>query len=183
MKNVTRVITLFHALFCWLCSLSISTCFAFVLKKEVLLELLLKNGNKNFKEAQASSCSSSGRNATEKVLKRIEESADNLDESLQLPGPSSGTIPGFNSDKDEDFDDANYTGFTKEDAKLCYEDWLSTLHREDTQMMAMMIYDNYIERFGLLKTAAAKEVGPLLGINEKTIRTWKAEFCSKGGCL
>ena len=42
-------------------------------------------------------------------------------------------------------------------------------------------YDNYIERFGLLKTAAAKEVGLLLGVNEKTIHKWKAEFHLKGG--
>ena len=120
-----------------------------------------------------------------KALRNIgdstEASADNLDESLQLPGPSSGTIREFNSDEDEDFDAAEYTGFSKEDAKLCYEDWLFTLQREDTQMMAMMIYDNYIERFDLLKTAAAKEVDLLLGINGKTIRKWKAEFRLKGG--
>ena len=120
-----------------------------------------------------------------KALQGIEESteasADNLDESLQLPGPSSGTIREFNSDEDEDSDDADYNDFSKAGAKLCYEDWLFTLQKEDTQMMAMMIYDNYIERFGLLKTAAAKEVGLLLGINEKTIRKWKAEFYSRGG--
>ena len=97
-----------------------------------------------------------------------EASADNLDESLQLPGPSSGIIREFNSDEDEDSDDAGYPGFSKADAKLCYEDWLFTLQRE---------------RFGLLKTAAAKEVGLLLGVNEKTIRKWKAEFYLKGGAF
>lgn len=110
-----------------------------------------------------------------------EASADDLDESLQLPGPSIETLREVNSDEDEDSDDADYTGFSNADAKLCYEDWLSTLQREDTQMIAMMIYDNYIERFGLLKTAAAKEVGLLLGINEKTIHKWKAKFCLNGG--
>ena len=119
--------------------------------------------------------------ALQSIGESTEVSGDDLDESLQLPGPSSGTIREFNSDEDEDSDDADYTGFSKEDAKLCYEDWLFTLRREDTQMMAMMIYDNYIERFGLLKTAAANEVGLLLGINEKTIRRWKAEFHLKGG--
>ena len=100
---------------------------------------------------------------------------------MQLSGPSSGTIHEFNSNEDEDSDDADYTGFSKADAKLCYEDWLFTLQREDTQMMAMMIYNNYIERFGLLKAAVAKEVGLLLDVNEKTIRKWKAEFHLKGG--
>ena len=95
---------------------------------------------------------------------------------MQLPGPSSSTIREFNSDEDEDSDDADYTGFSKEDAKLCYEDWLFTLRREDTQMMAMMIYDNYIERFGLLKTAAANEVGLLIGTNEKLSADGRQNF-------
>ena len=119
--------------------------------------------------------------ALQSIGESTEVSGEDLDESLQLPGPSSSTIREFNSDEDEDSDDADYTGFSKEDAKLCYEDWLFTLRREDTEMMAMMIYDNYIARFGLLKTAAANEVGLLLGINEKTIRRWKAEFHLKGG--
>ena len=56
----------------------------------------------------------------ESVEESTEASANNLDESLQLPGPSSGTITEFDSDGDEDSDDPNYTGFSKEDAKLCY---------------------------------------------------------------
>ena len=45
-----------------------------------------------------------------------------------------------------------------------------TVDREDLKMMAMMLHDNYVERFGLTMTAAAGEVGQLLGVNEKTIR-------------
>ena len=121
------------------------------------------------------------RNIEESIEESSSASTNNLDESLQLPGPSSGTIHELNSDEEEDSDDADYTGFSTADAKLCYEDWLSTLQRDDTQMMAMMIYDNYVERFGLLKTAAAKEVGLLLGVNEKTVRKWRAEFYLNGG--
>ena len=40
-------------------------------------------------------------------------------------------------------------------------------------MMAMMLFDSYIERFGLLQTKAAEEVALLLGLNEKTIRRWR----------
>ena len=65
-----------------------------------------------------------------------------------------------------------------------YENWLLTLQRDDILMMAMMIYDYYLERFGMLKTAAAKEVGLLLGINEKKKkRKWRAEFRLNGGVL
>ena len=69
---------------------------------------------------------------------------------MQLPGPSSKAIGDLNSDED-DSDDTDYTeDFSIADAKLCYEDWLFTLQRKDTQIMAIMIYDNYVERFGLL---------------------------------
>ena len=48
-------------------------------------------------------------------------------------------------------EDGNYSGqFTLEDARTCYDDWLHTVGKEDVQMMAMMMYDNYITRFGLL---------------------------------
>jgi len=111
-----------------------------------------------------------------------EGSANNLDESFQLPGPLSGTASKYSSE--EDSDDADYTdGLFNEGTKHCYDDWLLTLQRENTQMMAMMIYHNYRERFGLLKTAAAKEVSLLLGVNEKTIRMWRAEFLSSKGCF
>ncbi len=48
-------------------------------------------------------------------------------------------------------------------------------------MMAMMLYDNYIARFGLLKTDAGVEVGLLFGISDKTIRLWRRDFLSNSG--
>ena len=36
----------------------------------------------------------------------------------------------------------------------------------------MMLYYNYVTRFGLRKTAAAVEVGLNLGVSDKTIRIW-----------
>jgi len=48
-------------------------------------------------------------------------------------------------------------------------------------MLAMMLYDNYISRFGLLKTAAAVEVGLNLGVSDKTVRLWRRDFIANGG--
>ena len=36
----------------------------------------------------------------------------------------------------------------------------------------MMLYDIYTIRFDMLKTAAAVEVGMVLGVSDKTIRLW-----------
>jgi len=59
-----------------------------------------------------------------------------------------------------------------------YEDWV---YREDQKMLAMMLYDNYISRFGLLKTATAVEVGLNLGVGDKTVRLWCQYFIANGG--
>ena len=62
-----------------------------------------------------------------------------------------------------------------------YDDWFHTLEKEDAQMMAMMVYDNYINWFGLLQTKAAEEVALLLNTNEKTIRRWRADWVANNG--
>lgn len=57
-----------------------------------------------------------------------------------------------------------------------YKEWISSLQRGNLQML----YDNYRERFGLQKTAAA-EVALCLGLSDKTIRTWRKTFLSNSG--
>ena len=104
-------------------------------------------------------------------------SADN---SVLLPGPTglnSSDESSHEDTSDEDFEDT----FTSEEADAVYQDWLMTMERDDLKIMAMMLHDNYVERFGLTKTAAASEVGLLLGFNEKTIRLWRKDFCEHRG--
>ena len=50
---------------------------------------------------------------------------------------------------------------------LYFEDWVSDMKRTDKQKVTMIVYDNYIQRFGLTKTGAAKETGLLFRVNEK----------------
>ena len=100
--------------------------------------------------------------------------ASNLDESLELPGPSNMPIRDEGDDRESDGED--YRGeFTYDD------DWFVTLEKEQVQMMAMMLYDNYIIRFGLLHTKAAEEVALLLGVNEKTVRRWRYDWIDNKG--
>ena len=40
---------------------------------------------------------------------------------------------------------------------------------------------NYIKRFGLTKTGAAKEVGLLLGLSDRTVRLWRKDFLTNDG--
>ena len=62
-----------------------------------------------------------------------------------------------------------------------YKQWINSLQRENLQMLAMLLYDNYRERFGLLKTDAAKEVGLCLGLSDKTVRIWRKMFLTNSG--
>ena len=105
---------------------------------------------------------------------------ENLDESVELPGPSALPIETESGDRESDGED--YRGeFTSDDARACYDDWLVTLPKENVQMMAMMLFDSYIERFGLLQAKAAEEVALLLGLNEKTIRRWRYDWIDNKG--
>ena len=76
------------------------------------------------------------------------------------------------SETDEDFDET----ISDEERSSIYADWIHQLEQEDVRIMAMLMYDNYRERFGLLKTSAAKEVALCLGYSEKTVRRWRKDF-------
>ena len=111
-------------------------------------------------------------------------SSEDLDESLQLPGPTGEQEPSdFDGSETEDSDeDPEVTsGSLREELQGVYDDWIFSLDREDRKMMAMMLYDNYITVFGIQKTAAAVEVSRLLGVSERTVRMWRQDFVSNGG--
>ena len=73
------------------------------------------------------------------------------------------------------------SSFTNDDAREVYQAWLKEKSKHDIKVMAVMFMDNLIERFDMTTLGAAKEVGLLLGHNEKTIRTWRRDFYNNGG--
>lgn len=83
-------------------------------------------------------------------------SSSSMDEMLELPAPLESTYEGeFNSSEEEDDDDDDeddeYMGETnQDDIKAIYKDWIDEMKRIDQQKMAMMLYDNYRDSFGLL---------------------------------
>ena len=82
----------------------------------------------------------------------------------------------------EDIYDEDYEGaLTSEDTSAIYSDWVSEMKRIDKQKMTVMLYDNYVERMGLQKTEAAKEVGLFFNVSDKTVRLWRREFLCNGG--
>ena len=100
--------------------------------------------------------------------------------SIILPVPSTGEYSG-ESDQSNSGDEEYDEQFREDEADAIYQDWLVTVDREDIKMMSLMLHDNYVNRFGLTKTAASAEVGLLLGFNEKTIRLWRKDFIQNKG--
>ena len=105
------------------------------------------------------------------------ESSVIVSEDLDLPAPLAKESYSSDDKNDEDYEGA----ITCKDTSAIYSDWLSDMKRIDKQKMAMMLYDNYVERMGLQKTEAAKEVGLFLGVCDKTVRLWRREFLCNSG--
>ena len=134
------------------------------------------------------------RTAKAQRVASVDETVETLAEQESLPGPSglneSVLLPAPDAEdeslsewENESGDDEYSPDFPLEDADAVYRDWLVTLNREDKKMMAMMLYDNYISRFGLTNTSAAAEVAQLLGFNEKTVRLWRKDFLANKGAF
>ena len=105
-------------------------------------------------------------------------SDENLTEDLPAP-IEEGNV---SSDEEEDPCDDDYEGaLTSEDTTAIYSDWISEMKRIEKQKVAMMLYDNFVRRMGLQKTAAASEVALFLGVSDKTVRLWRREFLSNDG--
>ena len=104
------------------------------------------------------------------------DSSTSLDDSFALPAPTE--LSNYLSDvsSEEEAEDDDYYGeLSDEERSSIYKDWLSELELEDIKMLSMLLYDNYRNRFGLLKTFAAKEVALCLGCGDKTVRRWRKQ--------
>ena len=82
--------------------------------------------------------------------------------------------PSSSSDSDDE-------RMTADESKSIWKKWLQEQPKDSLKMLSIMLTDTYIERFGLTKTNAAKESALLLGMNEKTIRTWRKSYYANMG--
>ena len=106
------------------------------------------------------------------------EGSSTMTISDDLPAPTS--IGQDYSSDDGDACDENYKGtLTSDDTSVIYSDQVSKMKRIDKQKVAMMLYDNYVERMRLQKTEAAKKVRLFLGASDKTVRLWRRIFMQR----
>jgi len=103
----------------------------------------------------------------------FDDSPNNLPDDLPAPADQ-------NSIDEEMYEDF-VCSVGEDEVSTTYSDWISEMQQSDKQKIAMMVYDNYISRFGLTKTGAAKEVGFLFGISDRTVRFWRKDFLTNDG--
>ena len=131
----------------------------------------LKEQAEMMRQAKIAAVASSGSDARDSGERPgPSQPSGDMDESVQLPRP---TEDSYSESEGSDEDPEVSTDSLCEDIQGVYEDWIFSLNRDDRKMLAMMLYDNYVTRFGLRKTAAAVEVGLNLGVSDKTIRIWR----------
>ena len=76
-------------------------------------------------------------------------------------------------ESDNEIDDAP---FCSADVNEVYKEWISCQFKDNVKMMAIILMDTFIKRFGLTNVSAATEAGLVVGYNEKTIQKWHADF-------
>ena len=107
------------------------------------------------------------------------------EESILLPSVHTDNEDEFNSDDGSDLDIAVETdyaqGFSYDSAVDNCMLWMMEQPKETKKMIAVMMMDCFIHRFGLNNVPAAKEAGRLVGINEKSVRKWRKQFYSNSG--
>ena len=89
-----------------------------------------------------------------------------LDDSLILPVIN-------DLDSSDDVEDAP---FSSTDANEAYKEWIGCQCKDNVKMMAIILMDTFIQRFGLTNVAAATEAGLVVGYNEQTFRNWHSDF-------
>ena len=135
---------------------------------------------------ESSVCTSS----SDPVLQRediSEETEDPRDVSLRLPAvfessdeDSESDCDEYDSDECEPDDDVIYK-FDYDKASECYEEWMSSVSRDNKRMMGILLRDRFVNHFKMLKGEAAKEAADIVGVDERTLRGWHKEYYSNKG--
>ena len=72
--------------------------------------------------------------------------------------------------------DDDSESFTREHARRIYSNWVEKQSKDSIKILAVMLMDTLMDRFGMTAVGAANEAGLVLGVNEKTVRKWRRDF-------
>ena len=67
-------------------------------------------------------------------------------------------------------------GFTSDDAKDVYSEWIRNLERDDQMMLSTFLMDLLINNFAFKVLESSKIVAKVVNKTERTIRSWKGKF-------
>ena len=73
-------------------------------------------------------------------------------------------MPAIVNDPDSS-DETEDVPFSSADANEAYKEWVNCQCKDNVKMMAVILMNTFIERFGLTNVAAATEAGFVVGYN------------------
>ena len=63
------------------------------------------------------------------------------------------------------------------------EDWVLQLDRDDKVSLALFLCFQLSKHLGCGETRAAELAGVMVGRSDRSVREWRSEFFSNGGCI
>ena len=103
-----------------------------------------------------------------------------LDESLRVSINATQLSDDASSDSCASDDGSN---FTITETKVVYNQWLNSQPKDCLNTMATMVMDMLMDRLNSQLVGAAAEVGLLLNLSNKTVRTWRRDFYRNKSCF
>ena len=64
-----------------------------------------------------------------------------------------------------------------------YQERISCQNKYTIKILALILMDAFVARFGLTDVSAASEAGHIVGYSERSVRTWHKEFYENEGEL
>ena len=111
---------------------------------------------------------------------QLEDQSNSEEQAMSMSADESFILPRVHSSDEESNTDTE-SEFTESDAKIAYQEWISSQSKTYVQMLALILMDSFRDRFGMTDVGAASEAGMVVGFNEKTIRSWRNDFYANHG--
>lgn len=90
-------------------------------------------------------------------------------------------LSGLSDIEDESAPSSDDEELTDEKAQNCFDDWVVSLPALDRKMLAVSLSETFIKRQKMKATDAVVEAASFVGVNEKTVRSYRREFFSNKG--
>ena len=88
---------------------------------------------------------------------QLEDQSNSEEQAMSMSADESFILPRVHSSDEESNTDTE-SEFTESDAKIAYQEWISSQSKTYVQMLALILMDSFRDRFGMTDVGAASEI-------------------------